>query len=78
MIATLKNLILITKKVTKSCIYCGLIIAFIVILIGAFESLLSENSGKTFKDVREDIKMPSMTICPFTVYRLDSKNLTTL
>ena len=66
------------KQVTKSCFYCGLMIAFIIILIGAFEGLLSENSGRTFKDVREDIKMPSMTICPFTVYRLDSKNLTTL
>ena len=66
------------KQVTKSCFYCGLMIAFIIILIGAFENLLSENYGKTFKDVREDIKMPSMTICPFTVYRLDSKNLTTL
>ena len=66
------------KQVTKSCFYCVLMVAFILILIGAFESLLSENSGKTFKDVREDIKMPSMTICPFTVYRLDSKNLTTL
>ena len=57
------------KQVTKSCFYCGLMIAFIIILIGAFEGLLSENSGRTFKDVREDIKMPSMTICPFTVYR---------
>ena len=66
------------KQVTKSCLYCGLMTAFIIILIGAFESLLSENSGKTFKDVREDIKMPSMTICPFPVYRLDSKNLATL
>ena len=66
------------KQVTKSCFYCGLMIAFIIILIGAFEGLLSENSGKTFKDVREDIKMPSMTICPPRVYRLDSKNLTTL
>ena len=72
----MKNLILITKKVTKSCIYCGLIMAFIVILIGSFENLFSENSVKTFKDVREDIKMPSITICPFPVYRLDSKNLT--
>ena len=51
--------------------------AFIIVLIGAFENLLSENYGKTFKDVKEVIKMPSMTICPFTVYRLDSKNLTT-
>ena len=66
------------KQVTKSCFYCGLMIAFIIILIGAFESLLSENSGRTFKDVREDIKMPSMTICPDRVYRLDSKNLTTI
>ena len=74
----MKNLILITKKVTKSCIYCGLIMAFIVILIGSFENLFSENSVKTFKDVREDIKMPSITICPFPVYRIDSKNLATL
>ena len=74
----MKNLILITKKVTKSCIYCGLIIAFIVILSEAFDNLLSENSGRTFKDVREDIKMPSITICPFPVYRIDSKNLATL
>ena len=66
------------KQVTKSCFYCGLMIAFVIILIGAFENLLSENSGKTFKDVREDIKMPSMTICSFPVYRLDNKNLTTL
>ena len=71
----MKNLKLFTKKMTKSCSYCGLIIAFIVILSGALENLLSENSGRTFKDVREDIKMPSMTICPFPVYRLDSKNL---
>ena len=74
----MKNLILITKKVTKSCIYCGLMTAFIIILIEAFSKLLSENSGTTFKDVREDIKMPSMTICPFPVYRIDSKNLATL
>ena len=66
------------KQVTKSCFYCVLMTAFIIILIQAFQNLLSENYGKTFKDVREDIKMPSMTICPFTVYRLDSKNLTTL
>ena len=78
MIATSKNLILITKKVSKSCIYCGLIMAFIVILIGSFENLFSENSVKTFRDVREDIKMPSMTICPYTVYRSDCKNSTTL
>ena len=64
------------KKVTKSCLYCGLMTAFIIILIDAFYKLLSENSGRTYKDVREDIKMPSMTICPFPVYRLDSKNLT--
>ena len=50
--------------------------AFIIVLIGAFYNLLSENSGRTFKDLREDIKMPSMTICPLPVYRLDSKNLT--
>ena len=47
--------------------------AFIMILIGAFDNLLSENSGRTLKDVREDIKMPSMTICPpRVVCRLDS------
>ena len=66
------------KQVTKSCFYCGLMIAFIIAIILAFESLLSENSGTTFQDVREDTKMPSMTICPFTVYKLDSKNLTSL
>ena len=66
------------KQVTKTCLYCGLMTAFIIILIGAFQNLLSENSGKTFKDVKEDIKMPSMTICPYTVYRSDHKNLTTL
>ena len=66
------------KQVTKSCFYCALMTAFIIILIDAFYNLLSENSGRSFKNVREDIKMPSMTICPFTVYRLDSKNLTTL
>ena len=66
------------KKVTKSCFYCVLMIAFIIVLIGAFQSLLSENSGKTFRDVREHIKMPSMTICPFPVCILDNKNLTSL
>ena len=64
------------KQVTKSCFYCVLMTAFIIILIDAFYNLLSENSGRSFKNVREDIKMPSMTICPFPVYRLDSKNLT--
>ena len=59
------------KQVTKSCFYFVLMAAFIIVLIGAFENLLSENYGKTFKDVREDMKMPSMTICPYTVYRLD-------
>ena len=59
------------KQVTKSCLYCGLMTAFIIVLIGAFNNLLLENYGKTFKDVREDMKMPSMTICPFIVYRLD-------
>ena len=63
------------KQVTKLCLYCGLMTAFIIILIQAFGNLLSENSGRTLKDVREDIKMPSMTICPMPVYRLDSKNL---
>ena len=53
-----------TKQVIKSCIYGSLIIAFIYASIEAFENLLSENSGQSFKRVHENTKMPSMTICP--------------
>ena len=52
------------KQVIKSCFYGVLIIVFIYILIEAFENLLSENSGQSFKSVYEKAKMPSMTICP--------------
>jgi hypothetical protein len=64
MVVTLKNFLLITKQLTKLCIYCGLMLAFICILIEAFENFLSENSGLSFKSVYEKAKMPSMTICP--------------
>ena len=53
-----------TKQVIKSFFYGVLIIAFIYILIEAFENLLSENSGQSFKSVYEKAKMPSVTICP--------------
>ena len=53
-----------TKQVIKSSFYGVLIIAFIFILIEAFENLLSENSGQSFKSVYEKAKMPSVTICP--------------
>ena len=53
-----------TKQIIKSCLYGVLTIAFILILIEAFENLLSENSGQSFKSVYEKTKMPSMTICP--------------
>ena len=53
-----------TKQVIKSCIYGSLMIAFIYASIEAFENLLSENSGQSFKSVYEKAKMPSMTICP--------------
>ena len=53
-----------TKQVIKSCIYGSLMIAFIYASIEAFENLLSENSGQSFKSVYEKAKMPSVTICP--------------
>ena len=53
-----------TKQMIKSFFYGVLIIAFIYILIEAFENLLSENSGQSFKSVYEKAKMPSVTICP--------------
>ena len=53
-----------TKQVIKSSFYGVLIIAFIYILIEAFENLLSENSGQSFNGVYEKAKMPSVTICP--------------
>ena len=53
-----------SKQVIKSRFYGVLMIVFILILIEAFENLLSENSGQSFKSVYEKTKMPSMTICP--------------
>ena len=52
------------KQVVKFCIYAILWIAFIIILIQAFENLLSGNTGRVSWDKHEQIKMPSMTICP--------------
>ena len=49
-------------------------IAFIYASIEAFENLLSENSGQSFKRVHENTKMPSMTICPSM---LDNVNFVT-
>ena len=63
-----------TKQVIKSCIYGSLMIAFIYASIEAFENLLSENSGQSFKRVHENTKMPSMTICPSM---LDNANFVT-
>ena len=53
-----------TKQVIKSCIYGGLMIAFIFASIQAFDNLLAQNSGQSFKSVHENTKMPSITICP--------------
>ena len=39
-------------------------LAYIFILMQAFENLLTENSGLSFRSVHENTKMPSMTICP--------------
>ena len=49
-------------------------IAFIYASIEAFENLLTENSGQSFKRVHENTKMPSMTICPSM---LDNVNFVT-
>ena len=49
-------------------------LAFIYILMEAFENLLTENSGLSFRSVHENTKMPSMTICPSM---LDNANFVT-
>ena len=66
------------KQLFKSCIYIGLMVAFIVQLSFAFENLLSERTAYTIYNKKEPIPMPSMTICPApkgTASFISSKNI---